>query len=141
MLLVPTKSYIWGWITGVLTILIGILYAYGAAVSFHVNIDMNGMSVDEAERSRLIEFSLAALVCASGVLIILKKALGWYLLYLMLFLLGAGFFFMLFLATFQFIVGEEIEVLFIGMFSVPTAFFFILLWIQVRYWRSRRALL
>ena len=143
VLLVPTKSYIWGWITGVLVILIGILSAFVAATNFQSDLDIE-MSVDSAKTRLLVGLAISIVVVADGILILLKKAVGWYLQYLFLFLAGAFLLILISDSLFQdisdslFQGGLEIHppLLTLGAIGV---FCFMLLWIQIRYWRSRRA--
>ena len=133
VLLVLTKSYIWGWITGVLVILIGILFAFVAVVNFQLDLDIE-MSIDSAKTRLLVGLAISIVVVADGILILLKKAVGWYLQYLFLFLAGA--FLLIFISDSLFQDGLEIHppLLTLGAIGV---FCFILLWIQVRYWRNR----
>ena len=139
----PVKSYTWGWITGVLVILIGILSAYVAVTNFQSDLDIE-MSVDSAKTRLLVGLAISIVVVANGILILLKKAVGWYLQYFFLFLAGVFLLILISDSLFQdisdslFQGGLEIHppLLTLGAIGV---FCFILLWIQVRYWRSRRA--
>ena len=138
-----TKSYIWGWITGVLVILIGILFAFVAVANLQLNFDIE-MSIDSAKTRLLVGLAISIVVVANGILILLKKAVGWYLQYFFLFLAGAFLLILISDSLFQdisdslFQGGLEIHppLLTFGAIGV---FCFILLWIQIRYWRSRRA--
>ena len=139
----PTKYYIWGWIPGVLVILIGILFAFVAATNFQLGLDIE-MSIDSAKTRLLVGLAISIVVVADGILILLKKAVGWYLQYFFLFLAGAFLLILISDSLFQ----DISDSLFQGRleihpplltFGAIGVFCFILLWIQVRYWRSRRA--
>ena len=138
---VPVKSYTWGWITGVFVILIGILSAFVAAANFQSDLDIE-MSVDSAKTRLLVGLAISIVVVADGILILLKKAVGWYLQYFFLFLAGAFLLILISDSLFQ----DISDSLFQGrleihppllIFGAIGVFCFILLWIQVRYWRSR----
>jgi len=114
-------------------ILIGILFAFVAATNFQLDLDIE-MSIDSAKTRLLVGLAISIVVVADGILILLKKAVGWYLQYLFLFLAGA--FLLILISDSLFQDGLEIHrpLLTLGAIGV---FCFILLWIQVRYWRNR----
>ena len=124
-------------------ILIGILSAFVAAANFQSDLDIE-MSVDSAKTRLLVGLAISIVVVADGILILLKKAVGWYLQYFFLFLAGAFLLILISDSLFQ----DISDSLFQGRleihppllaFGAIGVFCFILLWIQVRYWRSRRA--
>lgn len=124
-------------------ILIGILSAYVAVTNFQIDLDIE-MSIDSAKTRMLVGLAISIVVVADGILILLKKTVGWYLQYLFLFLAGVFLLILVSDSLFQdisdslFQGGLEIHppLLTFGAIGV---FCFILLWIQIRYWRSRRA--
>ena len=83
-------------------------------------------------------FFLAAIIVISGVLILFKKALGWYLLYLMLALVGIGIPAFLVVA-----IGSDLNridtttIWFAIVAIVLTLLCWFFLSIQVKYWRRR----
>jgi len=78
-----------------------------------------------------------------GGLIVFKKSLGWYVQYPFLFSLGGFFLFLAgMLVEYQINNRVDFDTLFgTAAFLALSAFFFALLWIQVRYWRNRKAML
>ena len=81
---------------------------------------------------------LAAIFVVPGVLILFKKALGWYLLYLMLVLVGIGIpaFLVVAIGTdFNKIDSSMID--FALVVFVLTLLCWVFLWIQVKYWKRR----
>ena len=116
-------------------ILIGILSAFVAAANFQSDLDIE-MSIDSAKTRLLVGLAISIVVVADGILILLKKAVGWYLQYFFLFLAGA--FLLILISDSLFQDGLEIHPPLL-IFGAVGVFCFILLWIQVRYWRSRRA--
>ena len=142
---VQTKFYIWGYITGVGTILMGLLW---------VPLVLNGMAFGawmegsdwyrENAPSAVIEAAVIAIILTGiGFLVIFKKALGWYLIWLILSVVGVIFLSMFVGITYSYLAGTGYgaDIFGVGMFFVLSVFFLTLLWIQVRYWRKRRALI
>ena len=143
----PAKSYIWGRISGVLSILAGFLWP----LNFFLGADLDGVAV---------YLPISALMVIGGVLVLLKKSLGWYLMYLHLFLVGS---LLLYLAVVYWgwrnrpsnmnltsIGFGEIRIQ-VGSDPLPaisavTALVaalgvgcYLLLWVQIRYWNRRKA--
>ena len=142
---VQTKSYIWGYITGIAAILMGLLW---------VPLVLNGMAFGawmegsdwyrENAPSAVIEAAVIAIILTGiGFLVIFKKALGWQLIWLILFVFGVFFFSMFAAMTYSYLTGTGYgaDIFGVGMFFVLSVFFLTLLWIQVRYWRKRKALI
>ena len=149
-----TKSYTWGYITGAGAILMGLLW---------VPLVLNGMAfgawiegIDwyrENAPSAVIEAAVIAIILTGiGFLVIFKKALGWYLIWLILSVPGVICLltFVSFAYTYytgkDFGSGElnetpELDLFFTHLFLALSVFFLTLLWIQVRYWRRRRAMI
>ncbi len=142
---VPTKSYIWGYVTGIGTILMGLAWVpfefnsmvFGAAMEGHEWYREN--APDSIIRATVIGIALTSI----GLLVVFKKALGWQLIWLILFFFGMIFLSLFVGMTYSYVTGAGFgaDIFGISMFSVLSVFFITLLWIQIRYWRSRRALL
>jgi len=95
---------------------------------------------DAVIRATVIAIALTSI----GLLVVFKKALGWYLIWLILFSFGVIFLSIFVGMTYTFIMDagtSEADLFGISLFSALSAFFLTLLWVQVRYWRSRRAML
>ena len=81
---------------------------------------------------------VAPIFVIPGVLILLKKTLGWYLLYLMLALVGIGIPAFLVVA-----IGSDLNkidtttIWFAIIAIVLTLLCWVFLWIQVKYWKRR----
>ena len=88
----------------------------------------------------LIWIVLCAIILV-GVLIVFKKSLGWYAHIWFLFLLGGLFLFLAgWLVEYQINNRVDFDTLFgTAAYLALSAFFFAFLWIQVRYWRIRKA--
>ena len=140
-----TKSYTWGYITGAGAILMGLLW---------VPLVLNGMAfgawiegIDwyrENAPSAVIEAAVIAIILTGiGFLVIFKKALGWYLIWLILFVIGVIFLSMFVGITYSYLagIGYGADIFGISLFFVLSVFFLSLLWVQVRYWRKRKALI
>ena len=149
-----TESYIWGYITGIGTILMGLLW---------VPLVLNGMAFGawmegsdwyrENAPSAVIEAAVIAIILTGiGFLVIFKKALGWYLIWLILAVLGVICFLTFVGFASSYYAGNDVDsrllndapevyLMFIHQFLLLSVFFLTLLWIQVRYWRKRRALI
>jgi len=94
--------------------------------------------------SAVIEAAVIAIILTGiGFLVIFKKALGWYLIWLILSVLGVIFLSMFVGITYSYLAGTGYgaDIFGVGMFFVLSVFFLTLLWIQVRYWRKRKALI
>ena len=131
--MMPTKSYIWGMILGISMILEGF-----ATIVLSQNLSPlhNAlMSEYEIVDKLLSTFKPYVLPMGGfevfvGVLIAYKKAIGWYLLYLTLIVMGIGA--LVFVAT---NLLQEWWILAICFaFSL---FCLVFLWLQVKYWKSR----
>jgi hypothetical protein len=133
----PAKSYIWGRISGVLSILAGFLWALNFSLGTHLDV--------------AVYLSISTLIVIGGVLVLLKKSLGWYLMYLHLFLVGS---LLLYLAasSVQWYLGDRwtlTEIIGIQVDSNPLPVIsavaaigigcYLLLWVQIRYWHRRKA--
>ena len=154
--MVPTKSYIWGYITGITVILLGVIpilasFFYlvdgGWSFSFIKSLvtsiqwtEFVGHIYPRLSTEVLIWIVLCVIILV-GVLIVFKRSLGWYVQYPFLFLLGGFFLFLAgMLVDYQINNRVDFDTLFgTAAFLALSAFFFALLWIQVRYWRNRRA--
>ena len=94
--------------------------------------------------SAVVEATVLAIILSGiGFLVIFKKALGWYLIWLILSVLGVIFLSMFVGITYSYLagIGYGADIFGVGMFFVLSVFFLTLLWIQVRYWRRRKALI
>ena len=94
--------------------------------------------------SAIIEAAVIAIILTGiGFLVIFKKALGWYLIWLILSVLGVIFLSMFVGITYSYlaVTGDDAYLFGSGMFFVLSVFFLALLWVQVRYWRKRKALI
>ena len=94
--------------------------------------------------SAVIEAAVIAIILTGiGFLVIFKKALGWYLIWLILSVLGVIFLSMFVGITYSYLAGtgDGAYLFGVGMFFALSVFFLTLLWIQVRYWRKRKALI
>ena len=81
---------------------------------------------------------LAAIFVVPGVLILFKKALGWYLLYLMLVLVGIGIpAFLVVVIGSDFSKIDTTTIWFAIVAFVLTLLCWVFLWIQVKCWRRR----
>ena len=148
------KSYIWGYITGIGTLLMGLLWV---PLEFNHSAFRTWMEGIEWYRnnalSPVVEATVLAIILSGiGLLVILKKALGWYLIWLNLGVLGAICFLTLVAFAYSYYTGNdadtrllndapEVYLMFIHQFLLLSVFFLTLLWIQVRYWRKRKALI
>jgi len=140
-----TKSYIWGYITGIGTILMGLLW-----VPFEFNAMVFGSWMEgpawymENAPDAVIRATVIAIALTSiGLLVVFKKALGWHLIWLILLAFGVIFLSIFVGMTYAYIAGAGFgaDLFGISLFSALSVFFLTLLWVQVRYWRSRRAML
>ena len=152
----PTKSYIWGYITGITVILLGVtpilasffyLVDGGRSFSFIKSLvtsiqwtEFVGHIYPRLSTEGTIWIVLCVIILV-GVLIVFKKSLGWYAHIYFLFFLGGLFLFLAgSLVEFQINNRVDSDTLFgTATFLALSAFFFALLWIQVRYWRIRKA--
>ena len=152
----PTKSYIWGYITGITAILLGvtpILALLFYSVDGEWSFSFIKSLVTSIQWTELVghiyprsspEGTIWILLCVSilvGVLIVFKKSLGWYAHIWFLFLLGGGCLFVAGISVkFQIDNRVDSDTLFgTATFLALSAFCFALLWIQDRYWRNRKA--
>ena len=155
MLPAQSKSYIWGYITGITVILLGvtpILASLFYSVDGEWSFSFIKSLVTSIQWTELVghiyprsspEGTIWIVLCVIilvGVLIVFKKSLGWYAHIWFLFLLGGLFLFLAgWLVEFQINNRVDSDTLFgTATFLVLSAFCFALLWIQVRYWRKRR---
>ena len=153
---VQTKSYIWGYITGITAILLGVtpilaslFYSVDGEWSFSfIKSLVTSIQWTEFVGHIYPRLSTEALIwivlCVSilvGVLIVFKKSLGWYAHIWFLFLLGGLFLFLAgSLVAFQINNSVDSDTLFgTATFLALSVFCFALLWIQERYWRNRKA--
>ena len=153
----PTKSYIWGYITGITAILLGvtpILALLFYSVEGEWSFSFIKSLVTSIQWTELVghiyptsspEGTIWILLCVSilvGVLIVFKKSLGWYAHIWFLFLLGGLFLFPAgILVKFQINNRVDSDLLFgTATFLALSAFCFALLWVQERYWRNRKAI-
>ena len=152
----PTKSYIWGYITGITVILLGVtpilaslFYSVDGGWSFSF-IKSLVTSIQWTEFVGHIyprlstEVPILIVLCViilAGVLIVFKKSLGWYAHIYFLFFLGGLFLFLAgSLVEFQINNRVDSDALFgTATFLALSVFCFALLWVQVRYWRIRKA--
>ena len=153
----PSKSYIWGYITGITVILLGVtpilasffyLVDGGWSFSFIKSLvtsiqwtEFVGHIYPRLSTEVLIWIVLCVIILV-GVLIVFKKSLGWYAHIYFLFFLGGLFLFLAgSLVEFQINNRVDSDTLFgTATFLALSAFFFALLWIQERYWRNRKAI-
>ena len=152
----PTKSYIWGYITGITAILLGvtpILALLFYSVDGEWSFSFIKSLVTSIQWTELVghiyptsspEGTIWILLCVSilvGVLIVFKKSLGWYAHIWFLFLMGGLFLFVAgILVVFQINNRVDSDLLFGTATSLAlSAFCFALFWIQDRYWRNRKA--
>jgi len=103
--------------------------------------------------SAVVEATVLAIILSGiGLLVIAKKALGWYLIWLILGVLGTICFLTLVSFAYSYYTGNdadtrllndapEVYLMFIHQFLVLSVFFLTLLWIQIRYWRKRTAMI
>ena len=128
-----TKSYIWGMILGIGMILEGF-----ATIVLSQNLSPLHyalMSEYEIVDKLLSTFKpyvvpMGGFEVFVGVLIAYKKAIGWYLLYLTLIVMGIGA--LVFVAT-----NLLQEWLILAICFAFSLFCLVFLWLQVKYWQSR----
>ena len=155
---IHSKSYIWGYITGITAILLGVtpilasffyLVDGGWSFSFTKSLvtsiqwtEFVGHIYPRLSTEGTIWIVLCVIILV-GVLIVFKKSLGWYAHIWFLFLLGGLFLFLAgWLVEYQINNRVDSDTLFGTATSLALSVFcFALLWIQVRYWRNRRAML
>ena len=133
----PAKSYIWGRISGVLSILTGVFWVLNFSPAPHLDL--------------VVHLSMSTLFVVGGVLVLLKKSLEWYLMYLHLFLVGSM---LLYFAagsvewylgdrwTLTEIIGIQVDSNPLPVISAVAAIgigCYLLLWVQIRYWNRRKA--
>jgi len=148
--------YIWGYLTAAITMLVTGLWGYFLHGYMIYTFVVHEFPVSEAQEQFnafdifihhpyrtlfALEFALGGLFALSGILIALKKPLGWYLHYAILTLSGL----VLLLLTIILIsmrmspaVGVPTGppgLILLGLTSVFTLFFFGLIWFQQRYWQ------
>ena len=132
-------GYLWGRILGIILILKG--RAVISGVRFFPRFDPFLYQQTVLEWNSLLMYSpivLAAIFVVPGVLILFKKALGWYLLYLMLVLVGIGIpAFLLVVIGSDFSKIDTTTIWFAIVAFVLTLLCWVFLWIQVKYCRSR----
>ena len=147
-------SYIWGYITGITLILVGIGLIL-ASNTYEIDGELvltfskphfperSDVDLDQYVPSVEVMRAIAGVIILVGVLIVFKRSLGWYVQYPFLFLLGGFFLFLAgMLVEYQINNRVDFDTLFgTAAFLALSAFFFALLWIQVRYWRNRKVML
>ncbi len=154
---VQTKSYIWGYITGITVILLGVTpilaslfysvdgeWSFSFIKSLVTSIQWTefvGHIYPRLSTEALIWIVLCVIILV-GVLIVFKKSLGWYAHIWFLFLLGGLFLFLAgWLVEFQINNRVDSDTLFGTATSLALGVFcFTLLWVQERYWRNRKAI-
>ena len=132
-------GYLWGRILGIILILKGVAVIAGARFFPRFDPFLYSQTVLEWD-SPLMQtaYMVAPIFVIPGVLILLKKTLGWYLLYLMLALVGIGI--PAFLAV---AIGTDFNKIDSSMIDfalvvfVLTLLCWVFLWIQVKYWKRR----
>ena len=132
-------GYLWGRILGIILILKGGVIIVGVRLFPRFDPFLYQQTVLESNSPLMYSaFFLAAIIVISGVLILFKKALGWYLLYLMLALVGIGIPAFLVVA-----IGSDLNridtttIWFAIVAIVLTLLCWFFLSIQVKYWRRR----
>ena len=132
-------GYLWGRILGIILILKGGAVIVG--VRFFPRFDPFLYQQTVLEWNSLLMYSpivLAAIFVVPGVLILFKKALGWYLLYLMLVLVGIGIpAFLVVVIGSDFSKIDTTTIWFAIVAFVLTLLCWVFLWIQVKCWRRR----
>ena len=132
-------GYLWGRILGIILILKGGAVIVG--VRFFPRFDPFLYQQTVLEWNSLLMYSpivLAAIFVVPGVLILFKKALGWYLLYLMLVLVGIGIpAFLVVVIGSDFSKIDTTTIWFAIVAFVLTLLCWVFLWIQVKYWKRR----
>ena len=93
---------------------------------------------DAVIRATVIAIALTSI----GLLVVFKKALGWHLIWLILLAFGVIFLSLFVGMAYAYItgVGFGADLFGISLFSALSVFFLTLLWVQIRYWRSRSAM-
>ncbi len=152
----PTKSYIWGYITGIIVILLGVApilasfiywvdgeWIFSFTKPLVISIQRFDVELTYPGLSTEVLRTIFGVIILVGVLIVFKRSLGWYVQYPFLFLLGGFFLFLAgMLVEYQINNRVDFDTLFgTAAFLALSAFFFALLWIQVRYWRNRKVML
>ena len=154
---IQPKSYIWGYITGITVILLGVapilasffyLVDGGWSFSFIKSLvtsiqwtEFVGHIYPRLSTEVPIWIVLCVIILV-GVLIVFKKSLGWYAHIYFLFFLGGLFLFLAgTLVDYQIDNRVDFDTLFgTATFFALSAFFLALLWVQERYWRNRKAI-
>jgi len=129
----PTKSYIWGMILG-----IGLVLEGAAVILLSQNWSplhyglMGEYEIVDKLLSTISQyaFPMGGFEVFVGVLIAYRKAIGWYLLYLTLIVMGIGA--LVFVAT-----NLSEEWLILAICFAFSLFCLVFLWLQLKYWRSR----
>ncbi|MGE4635879.1 MAG: hypothetical protein AAEI92_11030 [Arenicellales bacterium] len=129
----PTKSYIWGMILGIGLVLEGatvILLSQNWS-PLHYALMGEYEIVDKLLSTiNQYAFPMGGFEVFVGVLIAYRKAIGWYLLYLTLIVMGIGA--LVFVAT-----NLSEEWLILAICFAFSLFCLVFLWLQLKYWRSR----
>ena len=132
-------GYLWGRILGIILILKGGAVIVGVRLFPRLDPFLYEQTV--LEWNSLLMYSpivLAAIFVVPGVLILFKKALGWYLLYLMLVLVGIGIpAFLVVVIGSDFSKIDTTTIWFAIVAFVLTLLCWVFLWIQVKCWRRR----
>ena len=148
--------YIWGYLTAAITMLVTGLWGYFLHGYMIYTFVVHEFPVSEAQEQFnafdifihhpyrtlfALEFALGGVFGLSGILIALKKPLGWYLHYAILLL--SGFVFLITtIALISMRMSPAVGVptgppglILLGLASTFTLFFFGLIWFQQRYWQ------
>ena len=129
----PTKSYIWGVILGIGMVLEGfatILIFQNLSPLHYALMGENEIVGDLLSTIRPYASPMGGFEVLVGVLIAYRKAIGWYLLYLVLIVMGIGA--LVFAAT-----NLLQEWLIFAIYFTFSLFCWAFLWLQVKYWQSR----
>ena len=132
-------GYLWGRILGIILILKGGAVIVGVRLFPRLDPFLYEQTVLEWNSPLMYSaFVVAAIFMVLGVLILFKKALGWYLLYLMLALVGIGIpAFLVVVIGSDFSKIDTTTIWFAIVAFVLTLLCWVFLWIQVKYCRSR----
>ena len=132
-------GYLWGRILGIILILKGGAVIVGVRLFPRLDPFLYEQTVLEWNSPPMYSaFVVAAIFMVLGVLILFKKALGWYLLYLMLVLVGIGIpAFLVVVIGSDFSKIDTTTIWFAIVAFVLTLLCWVFLWIQVKYCRSR----
>ena len=143
---VNPENYIWGYISGLLSIVSGLLWA----LIFFIASDLQVM-YGSTTPSLIPSVAISAVIIIGGFLVFLKHSLGWYLMYLQLFLVGGLFVYLSAGSAYDYFNNGwtpiEVDGMQVGSNPLPAIAIlaaigigcYLLLWVQIRYWNRRRA--